>query len=108
MKGITKEMDWLPEICLGRYRSGGSGDDFSLGTLHMMRSSHPCGAHSCFLLTSLPDAEHKERKKNSVRFKYFNSCKDRGTGVTHKFALYMLQSHSALQHRNLIFLSSIT
>lgn len=36
-----------------------------------MWSPHPRGAHDCFLLTSLPDAEEqKEGRENSGSFKY--------------------------------------
>lgn len=70
MKGITKEMDQLPEVYLERCMSDGSGDDFSLETLHTMWFPHPCGACNCFLLPSVPDAEQKEGKENSGSFKY--------------------------------------
>lgn len=70
MKGVTKEMDWLPEVCLERYISEGSRDDFSLKNLHTMWSPYSYGACNCFLLISVPDAEQKEGKENSGSFKH--------------------------------------
>lgn len=69
MKGVTKEMDWLPEVCLERYISDGSRDDFSLKNLHTMWSPYSYGACNCFLLISVLDAE-QDGKENSGSFKY--------------------------------------
>lgn len=84
-------MGWRPDVCLERYGSHVSRDGFRVGTLHTMWYPHPCGAHNCLLLTSLPDAEQrKEGEKNPGSFKYtLVAIKMGDFRVTWNRALYM-------------------
>lgn len=82
----------LPRKVAGGHLEGcgsdGSGDGFRVGTLPMV-CLHPCGAHNCFLLTSLRNAEkQKEGEENSGSFKFTWVTKDGDCRVTWKRALY--------------------
>lgn len=70
MKGITKEIDLLPEVSLERYMSDGSGNDSSLGNLHMMWSPYSYEACNCFYTNICTDAKQKEGKDTSGSSKH--------------------------------------